>query len=125
MTADARLRTALWLPPAAWFLALVGTYALVPWACTNAVGRAGLHLVSLGTLTLVGAGLLAAWKSRHAAGGGRPDQEESAAEPGRFLPTLALLVGVLFAAIIVVQWIAILLLDPCVPGLPMRFSPRL
>lgn len=109
-------------PPVAWFTALSASYVIVPWACGSAVGAAALHLVSIVTLlAAAGAGVLA-WTAGPGAGGEWPGG--SPAERNGFLALLGMFSGALFALIILVQWMAVLILDPCPPVPRLPLSPH-
>lgn len=106
------LGAALFLPPTVLLANLEIAYALVPAACAsrNAVG---LHLVNVVSLGLAIAGGLVAWRSWKALGVGWPEEEGTPLARIRFIAGLAVLLSGICALVIVAQWIAVFLLDPC------------
>ncbi|HJQ70616.1 MAG TPA: hypothetical protein VKA70_16685 [Blastocatellia bacterium] len=107
---------ALWagvlLAPFAFLLNLQISYALVPWAC-SAGQPFWLHVASCGSLLLSLLGLFTAWRNWQKAG------RESKVEGGdprarsRFMAMLGLLMSGLFSLVILAQWIADFIIDPC------------
>jgi uncharacterized membrane protein YidH (DUF202 family) len=106
----------LWLsiiaPPMAALTQLQANYALVLWAC----GRAQtwpLHLVAfLALLVAVGCGLLARrnWQKAGA------DWEDGGPGPlprSRFMAAVGMLVSAHSALVVVAQWIAVFVYNPC------------
>jgi hypothetical protein len=118
-----RLWLALLAPPVAWFAALAANYFLVSWACAHAAGMAAIHLVSATTLiaALASGGL--AKRRWSAERGGAPGEPNLAAERTRFVAALALLGAGLFSLVIVLQWGAVIFLDPCDPVPRSPFAP--
>jgi hypothetical protein len=108
---EARSDLSLWagmlVAPIAWFAQLSTVYALTPRACA-VKGRFSLHLASLVCLAVVGLGLRAAWNNWKAAGNGM-------SERARFQSLGGLISGGTFLLVIVAEWLAICVLDPCVP----------
>jgi hypothetical protein len=99
--------------PVAWFTQLEAVYALAPGYC-GPRGRLGLHLVSLLCLTVATAGGCVTcneWVVAGHAGASRSD--EALAGRARFMAALGFLACLLCVLLILAQWIAICLLDPC------------
>jgi hypothetical protein len=106
---------ALWFAvlagPLAWALGLNLEYSLVLLACARGT-MLPLHLVSIGTLLLAGAGGAVGWREWQRAGAGRPEGGGTL-DRSRFMAALGILSGAYFALVIVAQWIANLFLNPC------------
>lgn len=108
---------ALWLglllPPIAWALQQSTLYTMVPWACQTGHFFA-LHLVSL---TAFVAALLGAFVSRRnweRAGREQSDDDRGGALPRtRFMSVLGLSCGLFFALVIFAQWLAVVVVHPC------------
>ena len=62
---------------------------------------------------VVGAGAWVAWREWTRAGAEWPDEGVSPAARSRFMAMLGLLGSLLFAAVILAQWLAKLFLHPC------------
>ena len=87
-------------------------YALVLWAC--AAGREwALHVVSLLALLVTVAGGLLSWRNWRHAGGGWEDGGAGVVPRSRFMAVVGILISGLTALIVVAQWIAIFVYDPC------------
>jgi hypothetical protein len=113
---DARHIWSLWigllLAPTAFLINLEVAYALVPAACSSR-NQLPVHLVHLTCLLLAVIGLLTAWRSWNVAGATWPGDRGEPLARSRFMAGLGLLSSVLFALIIVAQWIPSFVLDPC------------
>lgn len=118
-----RTLAGLFVPPVAWFAALTISYFMVPWACGSAAGTVALHLVSLVMLAVAAGSGLLAWKAWRAVGDGWPGDAVGSAERDRFLALLGTFSGGLFTLIILAQWLAVLMLDPCEPAPRLSSSP--
>jgi len=113
---DARHIRMLWggllLPPAAFLANLEIAYALVPVACA-ARNTLLLHLVNAASLAVALAGGLIAWRSWNTVGRSWPDGEAGPIGRSRFLAAMGVLLTAQCALVIVAQWTAVFLLDPC------------
>jgi hypothetical protein len=113
---DKRIIRALWtgvlVPPAAFLLNLEIAYALVPAACSaRTVMLVQLvHLVSLALTMFATAVALRAWRR---SGATWPGGEGGRVSRTRFMSGMGILMGVMFALVIVAQWIPSFILDPC------------
>lgn len=109
---DFALWTSVLGPPFFFLLNLEVTYAIVTWACAsgNAWALHASHLVTL--LAALAAGLLgrALWSRL---GGGWPDTRAGSEARSRFMAALGALGGVLFALVILAQWVTVMVLGPC------------
>lgn len=108
-----RLWAGLLAGPVAWLVQLQAVYALAQQVCLG-LGAWTLHAATLACLlpALGGCGL--AWSGWGAAGRHWPsDADEGKLARVRFLSVLGLLTGALFSLLILAQWIAVWLLDPC------------
>jgi hypothetical protein len=113
---DARHLLALWtgllLAPLAWLLNLSAAYALVPRACVTGNHLLG-HLVHLVCLLLALGGALVAWRLWQAIGARWPQDEGGSAARSRFMAATGVLTSLLFALVVVAQWIAGFMISPC------------
>jgi hypothetical protein len=113
---DKGIIRALWtgvlLPPIAFLLNLEVAYALVPTAC-SAQTVVLVHLVHLVSLTLAVSGGVVGWRTWQRSGATWPGGAGGRLGRTQFLAGLGALTGLLFAAVIVAQWIPSFILDPC------------
>lgn len=101
--------------PIAWFADLEVVYALAPHACA-AGSRLSLHLASIAFLGLTAAGGAIARVNWSWAGRQNPSDTDYGPTPHvAFLSLLGFLTSSLFALVIVAQWVAVAMLDPCPP----------
>jgi hypothetical protein len=106
----------LWLsvlaPPLAALAQLQTNYALVLWAC----GRDAtwpLHLVALlALLVCVGCGLLG-WRNWQKAGAEWRDDGPGPLPRSRFMAVVGMLVSAHSALVVIAQWIAVFVFNPC------------
>jgi len=87
-------------------------YSANMWACGHGA-RGPMHIIPLLCLAVaVGAGLTARhdWK---AVGGGVHDEEATVEQRTRFIALLGMLMSAFSAAVIVAQWAAIVVFEPC------------
>ena len=107
---------ALWvgvlLGPFAFLLNLQISYMLVPWACSTGQ-LMWLHVASCGTLLLSLLSLFTAWRNLQKAGREQQSKGGNPTARGRFMAILGLLMGGLFSLIILAQWVADFIIDPC------------
>ncbi len=113
---EARLDLALWAGllagPVAWFVQLVGVYALATWACRGG-SMVVLHLASLACVLVGVGGVLLAWRHWMRVRGWPSDWDEGVVARIRLLSMLGMLGGSLFSLVMVAQWTAVALLSPC------------
>jgi hypothetical protein len=107
---------ALWmgvlLAPFSFLLNLQISYALVPWAC--AAGHIfWLHLASAGTFLLAMLGAFTAWRSWQKTGRELQSEGGNPVARSRFMAITGLMMSALFSLVILAQWIANFILDPC------------
>jgi hypothetical protein len=102
----------LLLPPLAFLINLEVAYALVPVACSSQ-NALPVHLVHLTCLILTLLGGIIAWRSWQRIGATWPGEEGGAVARSRFMAGTGVLSSVLFALVIVAQWIPSFLLNPC------------
>ena len=122
-SANARVWIALGIPPLAWFAAQNVGYFFVAWACARRGGELVLHAISLGGVAAcLFAGWLA-WGVLRDIGPRGDDDHDDPLQRTRFLGRLAIAGALILALIVVAQWMAVLILDPCVPMPRSRFSP--
>jgi hypothetical protein len=113
---DASHLGALWagllLPPAAFLVNLELAYALVPVACSSGTD-VFVHLVHLVCLLLALGGGLVAWRSWQTVGPRWSGEQGGRVARSRFMAGVGLLGSLLFALVIVAQWIPSFMLNPC------------
>lgn len=107
---------ALWmgvlLAPFSFLLNLQVSYALVPWAC-SAGHPFWLHLASAGTFLLAMLGAFTAWRNWQKTGRESQSEGGTPLARSRFMAIIGLMMSALFSLIILAQWIADFILDPC------------
>jgi hypothetical protein len=106
------LGAALFIPPIALLGNIEIAYALVPAACASR-NTLALHLVNVSSLALAIVGAATAWRSWRAEGISLPEEDGSPLARIRFIAGVAVLLGGVCALVIVAQWTAVFLLDPC------------
>jgi hypothetical protein len=112
----AALWTGVFLAPVAWAVHLQFVYAVSQQACTGKISDMTLHIVSLAcAAAAVAGGLLAAWHWFKSGAQWPSDERSDLIARRRFLSSEGILSSVLFALIIVGQWLAIVFLSPCPP----------
>jgi hypothetical protein len=107
---------ALWIgllvPPTAFLINLEVAYALVPTACgTRSVLL--VHLVHLASLALAVYGGVVAWRTWRRSGATWPGGNGGRISRTQFMAGIGALTGLMFAVVIVAQWIPSFILDPC------------
>jgi len=102
----------LLLAPTAFLLNLELAYAVVPHAC-SLQNRLPVHLVHLVCLAIALVGGAFALRSWRYCGETWPGEEGGSVSRSRFMAGLGLLLSVLFALVIVAQWIPSFVLSPC------------
>jgi hypothetical protein len=105
------LWTALLAGPVVALASLEVLYLLVPWSCRN--GSWPLHATATGAALLVLGAFLLSWRSWRNVDGGWPADGEGAADRARFLAVVGMLTSAVSFAVLLAQWIAILVLNPC------------
>ena len=118
--APALLWFALAAPGVAFFINLNASYFLANWACETR-HLAVLHWLSAGTLALGVAGGVAAWIPFSRARGKSPG--DPLPTRSRFMETVAMMASGLFSLVILVQWLGLLMLDPCGPAMRHPQAP--
>src|SRR4051794_34436896 len=107
---------ALWLGllggPVAWGAQLQVVYALAPWACEGGP-PATLHLLTAACLCGSLGGGWVAWNNWKSAGGWPSATDAPPLGRARLMAALGLMTASLFSVVIVAQWLAVLMLDPC------------
>ncbi len=106
------LAAALFIPPIAVLANIEIAYALVPAACAS-TRTLPLHLVNAFWLALAIAGGLIAWRCWKALGIGWQEDEGDPLARSRFVAGVAVLLSGLCVLVIMAQWIAVFVLDPC------------
>jgi hypothetical protein len=99
--------------PVAWFTGLNLNYSLVRLACAKG-SLVSLHLVSALTLALAVSGGVVAWREWRRVGGGWPGEGGDPRARSRFMAVIGLMSSALFSVVILAQWVAQLILNPCV-----------
>jgi hypothetical protein len=113
---DKGIIRALWagvlIPPVAFLVNLEVAYALVPVACgaRTVVLVHVVHLVSLALTVFAG---VVAWRTWQRSGAIWPGGEGGRLGRTQFLAGMGILMGLMFAVVILAQWIPSFILDPC------------
>ena len=120
---SSRLWLVLGVPPLAWFAALNAAYFFVSWTCRRQNGELVLHAIVLVALAgCIAAGVGALSLLRDVGAGGQDDHDDRQSRT-RFLGRVGLFGATIFALAITAQWLAVLILEPCIPLPRERFSP--
>lgn len=123
LTADEEVRWRRWPGLLAMTFGLVGpplallfneetAYALVPWACNRGASWV-LHLVPLGYALVIALAGFIAWRDWRETGGGHDDDDATTLHRTRFIALMGLGSAALFGLILLGQWLAIAMIDPC------------
>lgn len=99
--------------PVSWLLQLQAIYSLTLWACDDG-GRWPLHgAAMLGLVMATSSGMVAVRNWRLIGKGWPSDADEGRSARVRTMAALGMLSGALFSLVIVGQWLAIVMLNPC------------
>jgi hypothetical protein len=99
--------------PLLWLAQLTIAYALVPWVC-HTRRFFTLHLVTVLSIVAIAAGALVCWRDWQRAGGQAPDSTDGGrVGAARLTAPVGLGQCVLLIILLLVQWAAIFLVDPC------------
>ena len=113
-----RVETATWvgllLPPLAWSAYVFVAWFLVPVACDADVGFV-LHLFAAASLALAAAGLAVSLRTFRR-GNEQGWEDAPGMGVGRLLPSVALLLGLLFTVGLVLLWLFTIFISPCERG---------
>ena len=100
------------LAPAAFFTHLQVRYVLVPWACaTN--GQPWIHVVDVLALALALLGGFVAWRTWQRAGREDPGEAGGAVPRTRMLGVMGLGASLMFALVLLGQWVTNFFFSPC------------
>ena len=99
------------LGPAAWGLSTQANYSLAGWSCTAALRPIPSSAFVLVLIALAGAAI--SWRAWHVSGANRGILLQDDGRPGSFLALLSTLIALLFAAVILMQGAAGLILTGC------------
>jgi hypothetical protein len=97
--------------PAAWAASTQGHYAAAAWTCERFAGLLPVSALVLAAVALAGAAL--SWRAWRVAGAPVAVLSEQDGRPSAFLAATSALTGLLFAAVIVMQGAAGLILAGC------------
>ena len=100
------------LAPAVFFVHLQLTYVLVPWACVRN-GEPWIHLLGAASVVLAAAGAFVAWRTWQRGGRGDPGESGGAMPRTRLLGVLGLGQSLMFALLLLGQWMTAFFLSPC------------
>jgi hypothetical protein len=112
LTAVPVLWAAILAGPVAWSVQLQTVYAASAWVCDGGPS-AFLHLASLLALAAAAAGAYTSYRAWGTVGGWPSPIDDSHAGRLRLMSVLGMFTGGLFAAAIVAQWLAAILLPVC------------
>ena len=107
----AALWTAVLGGPAVALAGLEVLYLLVPWSCRNRAWP--LHAAAAAAALLVLGAFLLSWRSWRSVDRGWPGDGEGAEDRARFLAVVGMLSAAVSFTVVLAQWIAILVLNPC------------
>jgi hypothetical protein len=100
----------LYAGPGAWAVSTQANYAATPWVCAHKVNFIPVLALVLAAVALAGAFL--SWRAWGAAGGSQA-MAGADGRPRAFLAAVGMLMGILFALVILTQGGAALVLDGC------------
>ncbi len=106
------LRAGILAGPIAWALDLLVSYALVKWSCGHQ-HMSVLHLVTIGSLIVVGTGAFASWHALQEAPGGGSMDGGRPFERAKFMAALGLAMSALFAIVVIAGAIPRWAIDAC------------
>ena len=98
--------------PLATLTQLQVNYALVRWACDSGRERY-LHVVALAALLVTIAGGLLSWRNWRLAGGGWEEDGAGVIPRSRFMALVGVLLNLHSALVVIAQWIAVFVYNPC------------
>ena len=98
--------------PLAALVQLQTNYALVLWAC-GAGEKWALHVVALAALLLAACAGLLSLRNWRKTGAGWDDEGAGVLARSRFMSVVGMFVSVISALVVVAQWIAVFIYDPC------------
>ena len=113
-TTELGLWTGILGPPIGWLVHFQIVYSLVPRVC-KLHAHAIMHLITLVFLIILMACGLVAWKLLPASTGGNGNNEPIETIPARprFMAQVGIMSSALFTLVLIAQWIASFMLDPC------------
>ena len=100
------------LAPAAFFAHLQLTYVLVPWACVRN-GELWIHLAGALSVVLAAVGAYVAWRTWQSGGRQEPGEAGGAMPRTRLLGVLGLGLSLMFALLLMGQWMTAFFFSPC------------
>ncbi|MBS1818206.1 MAG: hypothetical protein JSU08_09775 [Acidobacteria bacterium] len=98
--------------PTAWALDLTISYAIVQWTCGGGP-PVTLHLITLFSLAMIGAGAFGSWRALRAVPEGAPQDGSQPDQRGYFMALLGLSMCALFAMVVIAGAIPRWVLDAC------------
>ena len=101
--------------PLAWVVQLQGMFMLSAWA-TETRHFTPLHLVSVLCMLVAVGGIALAWRSWRTVGGWPSGGDEPPVARVRYLTVVGMMGDVLFACVIVAQWLAVVILPRTMGG---------
>ena len=100
------------LAPAVFFAHLQLTYVLVPWACVRN-GELWIHLAGALSVVLAAVGAYVAWRTWQRGGREDPGEAGGAMPRTRLLGVLGLGLSLMFALLLIGQWMTAFFFSPC------------
>jgi hypothetical protein len=105
-------------PPILWAVRFGASYALVPLIC--AAGLTWLpHVITAASLVILGFMGWTAWGFWRGARGAPPAGTSELVRRTRFMGLLGMLSAVLFTVVIIAEWLASVMVDPCLVAGPL------
>jgi hypothetical protein len=103
--------------PIAWAVQLQAAYSFSRFACSHPWCSSAHHATSAGTFIIAVIGAIIAWSEHSRLSRQLPEEtaepEESVTSRARFMAWLGVITSVLFALVIVAQWLPTIFIDPC------------
>jgi hypothetical protein len=87
-------------------------YSADTWVCGHGV-RASLHIIPVLCLIMICSTAFAAWLNWRSVGGGVEDERHAGASQTRFMALLGFAISVFSALVVLAQWIALFVFQPC------------
>ncbi len=107
------LFVALLGPPIVWLTALQIAYAFASFACDLEMSRLPLHATTVAALAIVGVTAVVAARSLRRSGIRRLVDAETSGHRARFLALGGVVLAAQFAAVLLAQELAVVVLSPC------------
>ena len=88
------------------------TYSANMWACGHGL-QAAIHVVPILCLIVTAGAAIVAYRDWRAVGGGLEDEAATVSTRTRFMALSGILISIFSSLVIVAQWAAVFVFDPC------------